>query len=161
MSLQETVLTFAVDGTLFALPVAPVVEILDLKPITPLPHTPPQVLGLIDRRGTSVPALDMRIMLGRMDGADTETTRIIVLRIPEVGDNPKFIGLRVDKVIEVATLDDDGSAPLPEADLLDWNERLVAGIGRRNGEFVTLLDVAGLFKGEGALLAASILGDAA
>ncbi|SFD72481.1 chemotaxis protein CheW [Roseivivax sediminis] len=146
MARPETCVTFGLDNTLFALPVAAVVEILDTREIASLPRAPGHLLGLIDRRGASVPVVDLRRLMGRGDRTDTPETRIVVLALP--GDAGHSVGLRVDRVIEVTALDDAGSAPLAEADLLRWREHMIAGIGRRNGSFVTVLDVAGLFAAE-------------
>ncbi|SER70734.1 purine-binding chemotaxis protein CheW [Tranquillimonas rosea] len=139
----KTVVTFGLGDALFALPVAPVMEILDTSPIAPLPRAPAHLLGLIDRRGASVPVVDLRRLLGEPPQDDTPETRIIVLRLETGG-----IGLRVDRVIEVTQLDEAGAAPLPEAGLLNWNERMVAGVGRRDGAFVSELRVEALFDPE-------------
>jgi len=48
-------------------------------------------------------------------------------------------------VFEVAAFDNDRVEPVPEADLLHWDHRLDRGIGRHDGEFVTLLDLERLF----------------
>lgn len=148
MSTDETVVTFEIGEASFALPVAPVVEILDAREISPLPRTPAHLLGLIDRRGASVPVVDLRRLLGQADADDTDRTRIIVLRIDGEDRRRHSVGLRVDQVTEVTQLDDAGSSPLAEAALLRWHERMVAGIGRRGDSFVTVLDVDGLFDGE-------------
>jgi purine-binding chemotaxis protein CheW len=186
MATDETVVTFGLGDAVFALPVAPVLEILDARDAAPLPRAPAHLLGLIDRRGASVPVVDLRRLLGLPERADTPDTRIIVLglaaqapaedgpgaalpgTVPAGADGPhdgasspdgaraRSVGLRVDRVIEVTALDDAGSAPLCEAGLLHWNERLVAGIGRRGGAFVSVLDVAGLFAGEPGALPAAV-----
>ncbi len=144
----ETVVTFGIGEALFALPVAPVMEIHDTRDIAPLPKTPPHLLGLMDRRGFSVPVIDMRLMLGLPPREDSQDTRIIALQVRQEGQQQLAVGLRVDRVIEVAKLDATGSRPLAEAEFLRWHEGMVAGIGRRNGAFVTLIDVAGLFKAD-------------
>lgn len=144
MEKDDIVVTFGLGSALFALPVAPVMEILDACEIAPPPRAPAHLLGLIDRRGASVPVVDLRLLLGQGALVDTPHTRIIALRL-ETHGQVRSVGLRVDRVIEVTRLDDAGSAPLAEADLLHWNERMVAGIGRRNGAFVTVLDVDRLF----------------
>ena len=154
---HRTVVTFGLADTLFALPVAPVVEILDVRPITPLPRTPAHLLGLIDRRGASVPVIDLRRLLGRPDCDDAPDTRIIVLGLRGDGDADHSVGLRVDQVIEVTELDEAVTRPLAEADLLKWHESMVAGIGRRDGAFVTVLDVEGLFADDVAVLASTAL----
>ena len=140
------VVTFGIADALYALSVESVVEILDTLPITPLPNAPGHLLGLIDRRGVSVPVVDLRRLLGVPPRADASDTRIVVLRLDHGGDL-RIVGLRLDRVIEVTALDDAGGAPLAEAELLGWDEGMVAGIGRRNGAFVTVLHLAGLFDG--------------
>ncbi|NDV00316.1 chemotaxis protein CheW [Pseudoroseicyclus tamaricis] len=143
---SQTVVTFGLGSVLFALPVAPVVEIIDAREAAPLPRAPACLLGLIDRRDMSVPVVDMRLLLGQPPREDSDDTRIVVLTLREA-PRRQAVGLRVDRVIEVTELDADGAAPLAEAELLNWHERMVAGIGRREGAFVTLLDVEGLFAG--------------
>ena len=146
--IDETVVTFEIGRALFALPVAPVMEIHEARDLAPLPKAPPQLLGLMDRRGFSVPVIDMRLLLGAPPREDAPETRIIALRVTGRGGTLLTIGLRVDRVIEVTQLDEAGSGPLAEAELLRWNERMVAGIGRRHGAFVTRIDVGGLFEAD-------------
>lgn len=55
------------------------------------------------------------------------------------------VALRVDRVIEVTGLDHGRLEPLAEAAFLDWDQRMVEGLGRRNGAFVTVLRATGLF----------------
>lgn len=148
MKSDGTFVAFAIGSALFALPVDPVREILDARSISPLPRSPAHLLGLIDRRGTSVPVVDLRRLLGQDDREDAPDTRIIVLGLGSNAEEGYTIGLRVDRVTEVTALDHAGSAPLAEAELVRWNERMVAGIGRRNGAFVTVIDVDGLLTGE-------------
>lgn len=141
-----TVVTFGLGEALFALPVAEVIEIIDAEAPAPLPRAPAHLLGLIDRRGQSVPVADLRGLLGLAPRADHGDTRIIVMNLPGAGEPPHAVGLRVDRVIEVARLDGEGPVPLAEAGLLRWDERMVAGIGRREGRFVTVLRAEGLFE---------------
>lgn len=147
MTAGRTVVTFCLDATRFALPVAPVLEILEARDIAPLPRMSPVMLGLIDRRGVSVPVIDLRLTLGMAAAPTTDDTRVIVLRAGTVDGRNLTVGVRVDRVIEVTELDGGAAEPLFEADLLHWHERTVSGIGRRHDEFVTLLDVDGLFAG--------------
>ncbi|WP_210530863.1 chemotaxis protein CheW [Rubellimicrobium arenae] len=145
--LEGPVVTFGLGDSLFALPVALVQEILDPRPVSRLPNAPAHLLGVIDVRGASVAVIDLRILLGEPARADEPDTRIMVLQIPKSGD-ALLVALRVDRVIEVAGLDDDRLEPLAEAGFLDWDQRMVEGIGRRDGTFVTVLRVAGLFDPE-------------
>jgi purine-binding chemotaxis protein CheW len=142
-SQQDMVMLGCGDG-LFAVPVARVQEILDLCPISRLPHAPPHLLGLIDVRGDSVAVADLRRILGQGPATDTPATRIIVLWVTLAGRRA-VIALKADRVIEVAGLDDGILGPVPEKRLFNWDNRLIAGIGRRNGSFVTVLDLDRMF----------------
>jgi purine-binding chemotaxis protein CheW len=130
---------------LFALPVARVQEILDLCPITRLPHAPPHLLGLIDVRGESVAVADLRRLLGQTPAPDSSATRIIVLWLA-LPDTRRMVALKTDRVIEVADLDPGGLDPVPEKGMFNWDDRLIAGIGRRNGRFIAVLDLERMFQ---------------
>lgn len=139
------VLTLGVGSERFAIPVAGVQEILDARPVTPLPDAPAHILGVIDVRGHSVAVMDLGVLLGRGYVADDEGTRIVVLSL-SVGGEQAVLALKADRVFEVTALDGDRIEPLPEARLLEWNARLVTGLGRRDGAFVALLDIVRLFR---------------
>jgi purine-binding chemotaxis protein CheW len=145
--LNQPVVTFGLGDSLFALPVALVQEILDPRPVSRLPNAPPHLLGVTDVRGTSVVVIDLRAYLGEGSRADAPDTRIMVLKLEKEG-SALLVALRVDRVIEVTALDDNRLEPLAEAVLLNWDQRMVEGIGRRNGTFVTVLRLAGLFSRE-------------
>jgi purine-binding chemotaxis protein CheW len=56
--------TFFLDGEMFAIAVDEVQEVLLPQPLTPVPHAPPQMLGLLNLRGQIMPAIDLRHRLG-------------------------------------------------------------------------------------------------
>lgn len=146
-----TVTTFGLGEALFALPVTLVQEILDARPVSPLPGAPPHLLGVIDVRGASVAVVDLRRLLNEAPRSDAPDTRFVVLLLERDG-RALPVALRVDRVIEVTLLDDDRMEPVAAAGLLAWDPRVVAGLGRRDGAFVTVLRTEGLF--DGGLLAA-------
>lgn len=130
---------------LFAVPVTRVQEILDLCPISRLPHAPAHFLGLIDVRGESVAVGDLRRLLGQTPPADSPATRIIVLWVAR-GEDRTVIALKTDRVIEVAELDEGSLGPVQGKAAFNWDDRMVLGIGRRNGRFVTVLNLEHLFR---------------
>jgi purine-binding chemotaxis protein CheW len=131
--------TLGVADELFAAPVEKVQEILDMRPIARLPQAPESLLGMIDVRGQGIPVVDLRLTLGLPAAPDTENTRIIVLALAGQ-DSDLRLGLRADRVFEVTILDDDALDPAP-AVAGAWSGHCIAGIGRRNGRFVTVLDL--------------------
>lgn len=139
MAGQAQFVTLGVNGELFAAPVDKVQEILEMRPVARLPHAPPNLLGMTDVRGEGIPVLDLRVTLGLPEAEDTENTRIVVLNV-NGASAPLTLGLRTDRVFEVTVLDSDELDP-PPAVSGTWRAHAVAGIGRRNGQFVTVLDL--------------------
>jgi purine-binding chemotaxis protein CheW len=139
MAERAQYVTLGVADDLFAAPVEKVQEILDMRPIARLPQTPETLLGMIDVRGQGIPVVDLRLTLGLPVAPDTENTRIIVLALAGQ-DADQRLGLRADRVFEVTILDDDALDP-PPAVSGNWSGHCIAGIGRRNGRFVTVLDL--------------------
>ncbi|PWR01161.1 chemotaxis protein CheW [Meridianimarinicoccus roseus] len=140
-----TYLTCGLEDDRVGLPVTRIKEILDARPIRALPHTPPFLLGYVDVRGESILVADLRKLLGRPFRPDAADTRIVVLLIRS-GDGEKAVGLRTDCVYEVATLDNDRIMSFADLGLLNWDSRMVRGIGKRNGEDITLLNLDGLMN---------------
>lgn len=152
MTDSEQYVTLGVADELFAAPVARVHEILELRPIARLPQAPANLLGLIDVRGAGIPVLDLRTTLGLPAVEDTPATRILVLFIRAAGQELQ-VGLKADRVFEVTVLDELDLDALPGLGILG-NGHAVAGIGRRNGAFVTVFDIDRLL-GSDALLSQS------
>jgi purine-binding chemotaxis protein CheW len=134
--------TFGVAGDMFATPVETIREILDLRTVSRLPKAPKELLGIIDVRGQGVPVIDLRALLGLSETEDTTHTRIVVMNTQR-GTGELAIGLKTDRVFEVTHLDTDDLEPPPEIGG-DWSEGAVKGVGRRQGAFVSVLDVGRL-----------------
>lgn len=145
--LQKTYLTCRLGDESVGLSVSRVMEILDPKPVTKLPRAPEFLLGYIDLRGESILVADMRLLLALPYKEDTPDTRIIVLWV-QTGGKEVPIGLRADQVFEVTRLDDDKLETFAQQGLLNWDTRMVAGVGRRNGDFVTVLDLDRMLSSE-------------
>jgi purine-binding chemotaxis protein CheW len=146
--------TLGVADEVFAVPVGKVQEILDLRPIARLPRAPNYLLGMIDVRGSSVPVLDLRLTLDMPASADTETSRILVLSV-EGPNGGMTVGLKTDRVFEVTVLDDDTLDPAPAVNS-GWSDHGIAGVGRRNGQFVIVLDLDRLLKKEVTLASSAL-----
>jgi purine-binding chemotaxis protein CheW len=145
MTMCTDFVTFSLDDALYGIPVDRVQEILDLRPVAPIPGAPRHLLGVIDLRGDTVPVIDMRLLLGLKPAEDTPQTRILVVLLRAEG-RQSVIGLRSDRVIDVTGLDSDELRPLDEGQLLAWDARSILGVGRRNGAIISIIDMDGLFS---------------
>ena len=154
MSAQEQFITLGIGAEVFAIPIAQVQEILDLRPITRLPQAPHGLLGMTDLRGQGVAVVDLRALLGAPPGETGEGTRILVLEISQ-GTRALRLGVLVDRVFEVTGLDDDRAEPPPDIGR-PWASDGIRGVGRRGGSFVVVLDMPRLI---GAARAAMLDGD--
>jgi purine-binding chemotaxis protein CheW len=139
MAEKAQYVTLGLNGELFAAPVELVQEILDMQPIARLPQAPANLLGMTDVRGEGIPVLDLRLTLGLPPAEDTQNTRIVVLKVTNP-ERTMTVGLRTDRVFEVTVLDAETLDPPPNV-TGGWRGHAVAGIGRRNGAFVTVLDL--------------------
>ena len=127
-------LTFALGSESFGLEITEVKEIVGMQPITPLPETPAYVKGIINLRGRIIPVIDIRLRFGKEGVAYTDRTCIIVVYI-----NGAAVGLIVDNVSEVLTIQDDQIVPPPKYGAGAQNRYLKA-IGKVGNEVKLLLD---------------------
>lgn len=118
----------------FALPLADVALLLPASKATPVPGSPPALLGLVTRRGRLLNIVDPALPLG-VSRQDAAAGHLLVLR----GTAP-YLALRVDRVesVDRVTLDQDHGSPemtrqavLADGDrvLLVDRKRLVGAMG--------------------------------
>jgi purine-binding chemotaxis protein CheW len=138
------VLTLGLQDEIFAIEARHVREILDVVPITEVPGAPPFVGGLINVRGKVVPLADLRRKLGMELRGTTIDTRIIVVEI-EIAGEPTAVGLRADKVYEIAEITAGALEEAPRIGMR-WRSEYVRCIGKRGGEFLIVLDLERIFS---------------
>ena len=143
--------TFSLGEEVFAVPVDVVREILDHEEAFKIPHGPDYLLGLRDVRGQGVPVIDLRLRLGMTRTVKTSHTRILVLDIPFV-DKVLALGLVADKVFEVTPFRQEQIETAPDIGIC-WNSSYIAGVVRRESDFVVIIDLAKLFSGDAGELA--------
>ena len=143
-------LTLGIDQELFGINIRYVHEILDMRPISKLPHAPPFLLGMIDVRGAGYPILDLRTKLHLPRVEPTEATRIIILDVPLKG-RTLGVGFVADRVLEVTSLDDDHTEAAPDVGGR-WESNYIAGIGRKGDAFVIIFDLERLMESDDELL---------
>ena len=131
----ETWVEFALAGEPFALPVSEVREILRVRDVTPVPHPPFPVVGVINLRGRVVPLLDLRARLGLTATPPDDASRIVL-----VESQQRRIGLLVDAVERVAQLAQSAMQAAPEEDRADE----IRGLHVSEGRQTRLLDLTAI-----------------
>jgi purine-binding chemotaxis protein CheW len=140
-------LTLGLDGETFGIGIRNVREILDMRPISKIPHAPYFLLGMIDVRGTSYPIVDLRAKLDLPSVPATEATRIIILDVP-MGERFVGVGFVADCVFEVTGIDERQIESPPSVGGR-WKSDYLAGIGRKGDSFVIIFDLAKLMASSG------------
>jgi purine-binding chemotaxis protein CheW len=96
--------TFRIGQQQYGLPVSVVIEIVRLPALITLAGAPPAVIGLLNLRGYYVPVLDGSILVDETPHYDLNSQIIIAGLISEGSTILPMLGLRVDQVIDVRTL---------------------------------------------------------
>jgi len=141
------VLTLALLGETYAIEARHVREILDVVPVTDVPGAPAEVNGLINVRGKVVPLLDLCLKLGMKPSPPSIDTRFIVVEAPVAG-MPAIVGLRADRVYEMAELAGDALEDTPQIGMRVPGS-FVRCIGKRAGDFVVVLNLETILRTEG------------
>jgi purine-binding chemotaxis protein CheW len=139
-------LTFKLSDEVYALEITSVREVLDYTKITKVPKALEFMEGVINLRGGVVPVIDLRIKFDLEASQKTVDTCIIILEVT-VNEEETLVGVLVDSVNEVIELDLDNIEPVPKIGMrLDTH--FIKGMGKRDEEFVIVLDIDNLFSNQ-------------
>jgi purine-binding chemotaxis protein CheW len=139
-------LTFRLDRELFAVDIAKVREVLEFTDVTKVPRTPEFMRGVINLRGNVVPVVDLRLKLGLTQTERTVDTCVVIAEV-EVEGERTILGALADSVEEVVELDHTQIVPAPRMGTrIDTG--VIRGMGKREEEFVIILDIDRVFSGD-------------
>jgi purine-binding chemotaxis protein CheW len=137
-------LTFRLNQEVFAVEVFRVREVLDVVNITRVPNAPSYMRGMINVRGSVVPVMDTRQKFGMGAVEATLDTRIIILEVKDLDGEIIVMGALADSVHEVTELNADDVESAPRLGT-SWNTDFIAGIAKRNDQFIVILDIDYVF----------------
>jgi len=143
-------LTFKLGPESYGLPVLGVREIIRLCPITPVPHMPPYIKGVINLRGKVIPILDLRAKFQLSTGGYGERACIIVVQVGAPPAAVALMGAIVDAVEEVVHLGEAELEPTPDFGGSP-DTGYILGMATVHGGVKTLLDLNKVFLEEGLL----------
>jgi len=131
-----TYLTFQVGAEEYGIEIFKVREIIGMLPITPVPGSPPEMVGVINLRGKVIPVISIRTRFG-MPAAEAHPHNVIIVVENRQGE----IGIAVDRVAEVARFT-EAETEAPPAYGLAVDTTCVAAIGKSQGRVRILLDIS-------------------
>ena len=120
-------------------------NIVKMQNITRVPKVPAYLKGVINLRGEVIPVMSIRMKMGLPADEITRTTRIIILKSEQQGN----VGIIVDEVKEVVTLETTQIEKVAY-DSKENTTNFVTGVGKHNGELISLLDLNSITLEENA-----------
>jgi purine-binding chemotaxis protein CheW len=133
-------MTFKLADEEYGLEILKVREIIGLMDITRVPRTPPYVRGVINLRGKVIPVVDLRQKFGMPACEPTEQTVIIVVQY-SWADRAVTMGILVDQVLEVRSIDGANIEPPPTLAESAIDAQCILGVGKADKRVVFLLDI--------------------
>lgn len=132
-------IAFRIGDQEFCVNIMSVREIRGWTPVTPMPHAPRYVLGIINLRGAVLPIIDLSLRLG-MKPAEPTVRHVII--VAQVG--AKIVGLLVDAVSDILTVTDEKVQATPDiANELEKN--YARGILAIEGRMICMIELESLF----------------
>lgn len=147
---EREFLTFRLGDEEYGVDILKVQEIRSYDTVTKLPAAPDFIKGVINLRGTIVPIVDMRLRFKMEEARYDEFTVMIMLNV-----NERVVGLVVDGVSDVITLNKEQIRPAPEINAGALDTRFITGLGAVEDRLLILVDIEGLMGSEGMALTAA------
>ena len=91
--------TFRLEQQIYALPIEPIQQIIEMVTVTPVPQVKDMIEGVINFHGTPVPVVSLRRQLDMPRAQLQLHTHIILVTISR-----RLVGLIVDEVLDVLNL---------------------------------------------------------
>jgi purine-binding chemotaxis protein CheW len=128
----------------YAIDILSIREIIDYGNLTMVPMMPVFIRGVINLRGSVVPVVDLAARFDGEPAKITKRTGIIIIEITD-GESTLNIGAVVDSVNEVLEIPPSDIEPPPS-----FGARIradfIKGMGKVDGKFLVLLDVANVLS---------------
>lgn len=131
--------TFKIDERSYGIEITKVREIKGWSEPTELPNGPHAMRGVLNLRGVIVPIFDLRARFGQ---GETQASEEHVIIIVSLGD--RLIGVLVDAVSDILTIESGDILPVPELDS-GVDQRFLSGLVSQDDQLVALLLLEELF----------------
>ncbi|MGM4908330.1 chemotaxis protein CheW [Rhizobium sp. 768_B6_N1_8] len=132
-------IAFRIGDQEFCVNIMAVREIRGWTPATAMPHSPSYMIGVINLRGAVLPIIDLSGRLGMKPVDPTARHVIIVAQVRR-----KTVGLLVDAVSDILTVNEDDIQPTPEISS-DLQRQFARGILSIEKRMICLIELEALF----------------
>ncbi len=138
-------LILRLNGQIYGVPVSTVIEVNKPRSISPIPKTPPFVMGVMRLRDIVIPVVSLRIKLGIPSVKTTRQSSVI-----SIESGSQTFGVLVDSVDRVTTLNKEQISPPLFSDKSEKDSGFIIGLGLSASEknVIILLDAQALFSNE-------------
>lgn len=133
-------LVFQAGKGFFGINIVETHEILKPVTVTRLPNVEPDVMGVINLRGNIIPVIDVNRKFQRTYTELSPASRIVVCM-----HEGKYLGLIVDRVVEVARILED---EIEGAEVKGLSNQFVRGVGRSDNRLFLILNLKALVAQE-------------
>jgi purine-binding chemotaxis protein CheW len=133
------IIAFRLNDQSFCVKTRSIREIRGWAPVTPIPHSPYEMLGVINLRGTVIPIIDLAAKLGMPGTEASERSAIIVTDV-----NNMTVGLLVEGVSDILTVPASSLQPVPQA--AGQNASFAEGILAHQDQMICFLNLEELFS---------------
>jgi purine-binding chemotaxis protein CheW len=112
-------------------------NIVRMQRITRVPKSQPHFFGVINIRGEIIPVMSLRVKFGLRTDEFTNTTRILIIKF----EASSAVGIIVDEVREVVTLEDDSLDHTSNSSGDDRVNSNLIGVGKHADGLISVLNI--------------------
>jgi purine-binding chemotaxis protein CheW len=132
--------TFYLGYLLMGIDIQQVQEINHLLDITPVPHVPACVAGVVNLRGQVVTVLDLRTILGLKPATITAQTCNVI-----AGAAGEHIGLIVDRIADVVPVN-ESQIESPPANICSVDVQFFRGVFKMENKLLMILNIDDMIR---------------
>ncbi|WP_343553711.1 chemotaxis protein CheW [Pantoea sp.] len=141
-AMAQEFLVFRLGQEEYGIDILKVQEIRGCDRVTRIPNAHDFITGVTNLRGVIVPIVDLRLRFNLPEAKQDENTVVIVLNL-----NDRIVGIVVDGVVDVQSMDVDQIKPAPEV-TSSLSSRYLLGIGVLDSRMVILVNIEKLLSRE-------------
>jgi purine-binding chemotaxis protein CheW len=141
---RRQLVVFLLGSEEYAVGITSVQEIIRYTTPRPMPGAASGVEGVINLRGKIIPVVDLRRVLGS-HGERASESKIVVVDVGET-----TLGMEVDEVSEVLTVDAADCEPAPEGVAVGAGADVIESVVKLDGRLLVTLNLDRLFAGASA-----------